>query len=60
MSLGQSHLLILESHPERQKATETPTDDVDTAGRQFRNRFYYKDTGDSKLHFGIFPLTHTC
>ena len=52
-SLGQTHLLNLESLPDRQEATGTCPGDTDTGGSHLGSSFYHMDSAAGKLHCGI-------
>lgn len=57
-SMGQNHLLILVSLPEKQEATWTLLDTQMLVAAIWGSLFYHKDTGAGKHHFGVLSLDH--
>ena len=53
-NLGQTYLLILESHPERQAATGTHPGDGDAVADIFES----SSSSTGKQHFEIIPLAY--
>ena len=57
-SLGETHLLILESLMERQDVMELTLGTQILTAAILGSSFYHKDTGIRKSHFGILPLAY--
>ena len=57
-SLGQTHLLILDSFPERQEASGAPPRDIDAGGNHFWEFILLQGTDAHKVHCGVHPLTY--
>ena len=55
-SLGRTHLLILESLPEKQEATGAHAEAKTLLAAILGSLSYYGDTGVDKCHSGILPL----
>ena len=58
-NLRQTHLLVLESFPERQKATGVHYRYTDADSSDYGPSFYHVGNGAGKCHCGILPLAHS-
>ena len=57
-SLGQTHLLILESVPEKQEATGAHAEAKTLVAAILGSLSYHGDTAVDKCHSGILPLAY--